>query len=241
MTWHGKSVSVVLPTYNEKDSIGRVIDGFFDTGYVDEVVVVNNNAVAGTDEAVARTAARLVYESRQGFGYSVRRGLHEAKGELIILSEPDGTFFPRDAVKLLAYSGDFEMVLGTRTTKEMIWTGANMGWFLRLGNYVVAKLLELVFNTPSITDMGCTMRLIRKDALERIEPQFTVGGSHFNPEMVVLAALHGVRFIEVPVNFTARVGTSSVTGSKLVAFGVGLRMLWLVARYRLASVLPKRA
>ena len=108
--WNGRTVSVVLGTYAEKDSIREVIDGYFATGVVDEVVVVNNNAEPGTKEEVDLTAARQVFESKQGYGYSYRRGLAEATGDLIVLSEPDGTFLPRDVVKLLTYSDDCDAV-----------------------------------------------------------------------------------------------------------------------------------
>ena len=63
--WGGKRVSVVLMTYAERDSIRRVIEGFFDSGVVDEVVVVNNNAEPGTEEEVARLAPAR-YSSRAG-------------------------------------------------------------------------------------------------------------------------------------------------------------------------------
>ena len=76
--WNGKRVSVVLMTYAERDSIRAVIDGFFDTGLVDEVLVVDNNAEAGTAEEVDQTRARLVHEPRQGYGHATRRGLVEA-------------------------------------------------------------------------------------------------------------------------------------------------------------------
>src|SRR3954447_26070506 len=102
--WNGKSVSVILMTYAERDSIRSVIDGFFDTGVVDEVLVVNNNAQAGTEEEIAKTKARQVLEPRQGYGHATRSGLLEASGELIVLAEPDGTFVPDDIRKLLVYS-----------------------------------------------------------------------------------------------------------------------------------------
>ena len=92
-------------------------------------------------------------------------------------------------LKLLAYSDDFEVVYGTRTVKELIWRGANMGLFLKWGNYAVAKLMEFLFNSTSLTDVGCTMRCIQRDALRRIEPFFTVDGSFFGPEMMVLSVL----------------------------------------------------
>jgi glycosyltransferase involved in cell wall biosynthesis len=60
------SVSVIIPTYNEKDSIYDAIQEFYATDLIDEIVVVNNNAAAGTEHEVARTRARQVFEPRQG-------------------------------------------------------------------------------------------------------------------------------------------------------------------------------
>jgi glycosyltransferase involved in cell wall biosynthesis len=231
---------VVFPTYNEKDSIRACCEEFSLEGVVDEIVVVNNNAAAGTSDEVAKTRAREVHEPLQGYGAAIRRGFREATGDLIIVSEPDGTFVGRDVLKLLAYADDFEVVYGTRTVKELIWQGANMGLFLKWGNYAVAKLIELLFNTTSLTDVGCTMRCVRRDALAQIEPLFTVNGSFFGPEMMVLSVLRKLKVIQVPVNYTKRVGTSSVTGDKLVAFSLGLDMIRLVLSYRVRSWLSPR-
>jgi glycosyltransferase involved in cell wall biosynthesis len=133
--YNGNTVTVILPTYAERDSIREVINGFFDTGYVDEVLVVDNNSQAGTLEEVAQTAARVVNEPRQGYGHATRRGLMEAEGDLIVVAEPDGTFLPDDLPKLLVYSKECDVVFGTRTTRELIWAGANMDWFLGWGNW----------------------------------------------------------------------------------------------------------
>ena len=82
--YRDKSVSVVLPTYNEKDSIAGVIRGFEAMGVVDEIIVVNNNAAPGTSEEVAGTSAREVVETGQGYGAAIRRGLREAGGDLVV-------------------------------------------------------------------------------------------------------------------------------------------------------------
>jgi glycosyltransferase involved in cell wall biosynthesis len=235
--WKDKRVSVILPTYNERDSIGLVIKDFFATGYVDEVVVVNNNAVPGTDEEVTKTKAVLVHETNQGYGHAIQRGLQETTGDLLIIAEPDGTFFGRDTIKLLAYSEDFDVVFGTRTTREMIWEGANMEWLIRIGNVLVAKLMEFLFNTNFLSDVGCTMRLLSRRAYLKIRDQFTVGGSHFGPELMMLVILNGLRFVEVPVNYGKRVGESSVTGDKVKAFWLGVRMTILIFKYRIKSLL----
>jgi len=239
--WNGKKVSVIFPTYNEKDSIRAAIEDFSHLDIADEIIVINNNAAPGTSEEVAKTRAKEIFEKKQGYGAAIRRGFKEAEGDYIIVSEPDGTFKGKDIVKLLSYADDFDVVYGSRTVKELIWEGANMGIFLKWGNYSVAKMMEFLFNTTSLTDVGCTMRCIRKEALQHIEPYFTVDGSFFGPEMMVISVLVKMRIIQIPVNYTKRTGTSSVTGNKIVAFFLGLRMIRLILEYRLASwFLPGR-
>ncbi len=234
--WNGRSVSVILMTYAERDSIREVIDGFFATGVVDEVLVVNNNAQEGTAEEVAKTRARQVFEPKQGYGYASRRGLAEATGDLLVLAEPDGTFLPRDVFKLLVYSDDFDAVFGTRTTRELIWRHANMGAFLKWGNWAVAKLVEALFNTSHLSDVGCTYRLLHRDLARRLAPDFTVGGSHFGPELMLLTIVSGARIVEVPVNYLPRVGVSSVTGDLRKAVVLGVQMIAFILRFRLATL-----
>jgi glycosyltransferase involved in cell wall biosynthesis len=236
--WNGQQVSVVLMTYAERDSIREVIEGFLATGLVDEVLVVDNNAQPGTQEEVRKTSARLVKEPRQGYGHATRRGLLEATGELIVLAEPDGTFVPEDIVKLLVYSAECDAVFGTRTTWELVWEGANMDRFLRWGNWAVAKLIEVLFNTSHLSDVGCTYKLLRRDTARRVASAMNVGGSHAGAEIMLLTIRSGARFVEVPVNYLPRVGPSSVTGNRLMAISVGLNMIGLVLRAAAAS--PRR-
>jgi glycosyltransferase involved in cell wall biosynthesis len=236
--WEGKTLSVVLMTYAERDSIRAVIEGFFETGVVDEIVVVNNNAEPGTAEEVEATQARQVFEPKQGYGHAIRRGLIEATGDLVLLAEPDGTFAPTDVFKMLTYSGECEAVLGTRTTRELIWHGANMGAFLRWGNWGVAKLVEVLFNTSHISDMGCSYRLFNRRMADYIAETMKIGESHAGAEIMMLVIVSGTRFVEVPVNYLPRVGTSAVTGDPLKAFWLGIKMIALVLRFRLRA--PRR-
>ena len=234
--WKGKKVSVIFPTYNEKDAIREAIEDFLSSGYVDEIVVVNNNAVEGTDEEVKKTKARLVCEKRQGYGYAIWKGMEEATRDYLIISKPDGTFSGKDVIKLLAYSDDFDYVLGTRTTRELIWEGANMNFFLKWGNWTVAKMMEFLYNTTTLTDVGCTMRLIKRHVYKKVKPFFTVGTQHFGPELTLLVIKSETKFIEIPVNYKPRVGKSSVTGSMRKAFVLGLKMIFLILRYKFKRI-----
>ena len=243
MSWRGSRISVVLPTYNERDSIRAAILDFAALDVVDEILVINNNAAPGTSDEVAAavdqlpngTRVREIHEPRQGYGFAIRRGLREADGDYIVVSEPDGTFLGRDTFKLLAYVEDFDVVYGSRTARTFIWRGANMGLWLRWGNWGVAKLMEFLFNSTNLTDVGCTMRLIRREALSRMERRFSVGGSAFGPEMMLLSLLLGLRVIQVPVNYLPRIGVSSVTGDVRKALMLGFSMVGLVVRYRMRA------
>jgi len=172
--WKNKKVSVVFSTYNEKESIKKCIEDFFKTGVVDEIIAVDNNAAKGTKEEILKTKAKYFKETNQGFGHGYQRALKEATGDLIIMTEPDGTFAANDIFKLLAYCDDFDVVFGTRTTSIMIGDGANMGFFMKWGNFFVAKIAEVLFGTVQITDVGCTYRLIKKETLRKIEKKFVV-------------------------------------------------------------------
>ena len=227
-----KKVSVVFPAYNEEENIKNAIEDFFSTNVVDEIIVVDNNSDDNTVKEVRKTKARLVTETNQGYGWALRRGLKEARGYYVITAEPDGTFVGNDVFKLLVYSEDFDVVFGTRTSKECIWSGANMNLFLRLGNEFVAKFLEYMFDGPSLTDVGCTFKLIKKDALKKIQSKFSVGGPHFSPEFMILCIKNRIKSVEIPVNYRQRVGESKITGDFKRAIKLGIVMIIFILRYR---------
>jgi cellulose synthase/poly-beta-1,6-N-acetylglucosamine synthase-like glycosyltransferase len=97
--WNGKSVSVVFPAYNEEENIAVAVKDFLGVGVVDEVIVVDNNSYDQTAERAREAGGRVISEATQGYGAALTRGLAEAKAELIILAEPDGTFTSRDIIK----------------------------------------------------------------------------------------------------------------------------------------------
>jgi hypothetical protein len=107
-----------------------------------------------------------------------------------------------------------------------------MGKFLKWGNWAVAKMVELAFNTTILTDMGCTKRLFHREALDLIRPHLSIGGSHFGTQLLMEVVAHRIPFVEIPVNYRSRVGRSAVTGSFGKALAVGLRMIGLVWQYR---------
>ena len=230
--YKGKKVSVILPTYNEKDSIRKVINDFLSIDEVDEVIVINNNAKIGTSDEVRQTKAIEIHEPVQGYGSAIMRGFQEAKGDLLVVCEPDDTFIAKDIYKFLAFSDDVEIIYGSRTISNFIWKGANMGFILRWGNWAVAKMLQVLFNTNSLSDVGCTFRLVKKEVITEMRPLLKVKSNFFGPEMMVRGYLMKYKCIQIPVNYKARIGISSVTGDIKKAIILGIQMIILIFAMR---------
>jgi len=225
-------VSVAFPAYNEAENIGKAVKEFKSQKHVDEVVVADNNSTDGTGSIARKAGATVFIEKRQGYGSACQRALKETRGYYIILVEPDGTFSGSDCERLLEQADNYDFVLGTRTDKKFIRKGANMNPFLRFGNIFIAKLTQLLYGGPELTDVGCTMRLIKRDALRKIQDKFKVTGSSFSPEMIVVALKNDISIVEIPVSYRKRVGTSKITGEFKKAFKLGLVMIKLIITYR---------
>ncbi|HUO50633.1 MAG TPA: glycosyltransferase family 2 protein [Candidatus Paceibacterota bacterium] len=234
----GKKVSIVFPVYNEKENIRSAIEEFLRHPAVDEIIAVDNNSKDGSDAEIQKTSARYVLETKQGYGAALQRGMREATGDLIVTVEPDGTFRADDLDRLLVYSRDYDVVFGTRTSRSPVWTGgdpeANMDFLLRIGNWAVAKMLEYLFNGPSLTDVGCTYKLIHRHAYEKIVHSFTVAGNWFSPEFMLRVLQYRVSVVEVPVHYGARIGTSKITGKRGKAIVLGFKMIGFILSERIA-------
>jgi hypothetical protein len=115
-----------------------------------------------------------------------------------------------------------------------------MGAFLKWGNWAVAKMIEALFNTSHLSDVGCTYKLISRPLAERLNPQLRVGGAHFGPELMLRVITSGARFVEVPVNYLPRVGESTSTGDLWKAFLLGLRMILFILLFWLGTLAKRR-
>jgi glycosyltransferase involved in cell wall biosynthesis len=208
----GRTVSVIIPAHNEEATIAEVVRDFLAEPAVDEVLVVDNDCSDGTARRAQAAGARVVFEAAPGYGCALRRGLQEARGDYLVLAEADGSFSARDLQKFLAYLPDCAMVLGTRTTRQMVQQGANMDFILRWGNVFAAKVLELLWYVPAeprLTDVGCTYRALHREAFRLLEPGLRETGPGFSPEMICEALRCGLRVIEIPVHYGARLGGES--------------------------------
>lgn len=233
-----KKISLIIPAYNEAESIKYVIDDF--KGKVNEIIVVDNNSVDGTASIARQQGATVYTKSFKGYGEAIRFGMETAGGAILILTEADGSFKSRDMGKILEYLKDADMVVGTRTTKQMIEQAANMGFLLRWGNVIVAKLIELLWwrnHQPRLTDVGCTYRGIWKQVYQKIKDNLKADGPEFSPEMMIELMIFNMRIIEIPVTYHGRLAGESKFSKNL--FGIiktALRMLRLIIYKRLNTM-----
>ncbi|HZM00845.1 MAG TPA: glycosyltransferase [Planctomycetota bacterium] len=204
-----------MPCYNEEASIAAVVRDFRSQEHVDRVFVVDNNSRDASAARAAEAGAEVVIAQRQGYGEALRTGLDHAVAAgvaIVVLTEADGSFRAGDLPKLLVYLPDCAMVLGTRTTRQMVQQGANMDRKLRWGNVAMAKLLELLWfhpHEPRLTDVGCSYRALWADTWRAIAPGTRESGPSFSPEMICEAYRKGLRVIEIPVHYGERTGGES--------------------------------
>jgi NDP-sugar pyrophosphorylase family protein len=228
-----RRVSLVIPAYNEVAAIGHVIRDFREQ--VDEIVVMDNCSRDGTAELARELGAIVHSRPLRGYGDALRQGMEAASGDILVLVEADATFRARDLGKLLEYLKDADMVIGTRTTRQMIEQGANMDGLLRWGNVVVGKLIEALWwsREPRFTDVGCTYRALWRDAYLKIRDYLTRDDAAFSPEMMIEMLRVQARVIEIPVSYyRRRGGHSKHSASRWHSMRTGLRMLGLILRKR---------
>ena len=216
--------------------LGKNINSFNETGIFDEIIVVDNNSSDNTAEEIMKTSANYLQEKQQGYGAALRKGMENAKFDYIVTCEPDSTFYPNDIFKFLSYIDDFDCIFGTRTTKSLIKDGAKMQFYLRIGNILVAKLLEYIFFGPTLSDVGCTYKVISRDSYNKIRDDLKVVGSEFQPELMIKLILKKVRILEIPVNYLEREGKSKITYNFISSLKLAIRMVYLIFLLRIKKL-----
>src|SRR5919201_1454149 len=212
--------SVVIPCLNEAQTIERcvvsareVLEQHHIPG---EVVVVDNGSDDGSADLAQRAGARVVQESRRGYGSAYLAGFAAARGDRIVMADADLTYDFNEIPRFLEKLEDgAELVIGNRMAK--IHKGA-MPWLHRyVGNPLLTGILNL-FYRAGVEDAHCGMRAVRRDVLPRLDLRTT--GMEFASEMVIRAAKEGLDIREFPIEYHPRGGDS-----KLSSFRDGWRHL----------------
>jgi len=220
-------VSVVIPTHNEAQSIGRVLADL-PAGMVGEVLVVDSNSTDGTAEIAGRMGARVIQEPRRGYGRACLTGLGAANSpDIVVFLDGDYSDRPAELPVLLApiIDGRADIALGSRLHGRN--SDEALPWHQVLGNRLAAGLIRLLYKVE-ISDLG-PFRAGRADVLRELALEETTYG--WAVEMILKAALGGFRVVEVPVSYYPRIGKSKIGGTLKGTVGAGWFILSLIARY----------
>lgn len=220
-------VSVIIPTHNEAQAIGRVLADL-PLDLITEVLVVDSNSTDGTPEIAGKMGARVVHEPRRGYGRACLTGLATASSpDIVVFLDGDYSDRPDEMLLLLApiLDGRADITLGSRLGKRSI-PGA-LPWHAAFGNRLAAVLIRRLYGLW-ITDLG-PFRAGRADVLRRLELEETTYG--WAVEMILKGALEGFRIVEVPVTYYPRIGKSKISGTLRGTVGAAWFILSLIVRY----------
>ena len=220
-------VSVIIPTRNEAQSIGRVLADI-PRELVTEVIVVDSNSNDGTPAIAARMGARVIREPRRGYGKACLTGLAAAESpEVVVFLDGDYSDRPSELPVLLApiVEGRADITLGSRL-HERRSPGA-LPWHQVFGNRLAAGMIRLLYGLE-ISDLG-PFRAARADVLRKLAlEQATYGWA---VEMILKGKLAGFRIVEVPVSYYPRIGESKISGTVRGTVGAAWFILSLIVRY----------
>lgn len=227
-----EKLTVVLTAYNDEESIADAVKDFSSHPKVARVVVVSNNSSDKTMERASEAGAVVFNEEKQGYGACVHRALSEGirfeDTRLVLLCEGDSTFKAYDIDKFLSYIPHADIVNGSRIVEQLRAAHTQLTTFMYYGNFFVGKLLEMKhIENGTLTDVGTTYKLCKKEVLEKLLPLLDPGVNlEFNPYFLDRALHNQYRIVECPITFHPRVGISKGGNqNNFVALKLGLRMI----------------
>lgn len=222
-------VSVIIPTHNEAQAIGRVL-GDVPPDLTTEVIVVDSNSSDGTPDIAARLGARVISEPRRGYGRACLTGLAAATcPDVVVFLDGDYSDRPSELPILLApiIDGRADITLGSRLHDRR--SAAALPWHQVFGNRLAARLIRMLYGLE-ITDLG-PFRAARAHVLSALALEEATYG--WAVEMILKGALAGYQVVEVPVSYYPRIGKSKIGGTLKGTLGAAWFILSLILLYYL--------
>ena len=201
------SVSVLIPAYNEEGALAETIAAIekHRAAFAEmEIIVINDGSNDRTGE-IARTlpVTLIEHETSRGYGASLKDGLRQAKGEMILIADADGTYPLEEIPRLAANMTGFDMIIAARTG-ELV----KIPFSRRIGKWIITQLAEYLSRTK-IPDLNSGFRIFRKDVALRFIAMYPDGFS-FTTTITLAMLTNHYRVKFLPINYHKRVGKSSI-------------------------------
>ena len=223
-------ISVIIPAFNEAESIGKVIQDI--PASVSEVIVVSNGSTDDTEDVAAKAGATVLREERKGYGYACLKGMDHVASEsshpeIIVFLDGDYSDYPEQLDEVVApiIEDDVDMVIGARV-KELREAGS-MTLPQIFGNWLATFLMRLFFRSK-FTDLG-PFRAIKYNKLLELHMEDKTYG--WTVEMQLKALKRKYKYVEVPVKYRNRIGVSKVSGTVKGAIFAGIKILGWIFKY----------
>lgn len=228
------NITVIIPAFNEADSIARVIDDI--PSIVKEIIVVSNNSTDLTEQNALNAGATVLTEANKGYGYACLRGLdyiarQKIKPDIIVFLDGDYSDYPEELTKVIApiLNDNIDFVVGARV-KEFRESGSMTGPQI-FGNWLATALMRVLFES-TFSDLG-PFRAIKYPSLLELKMEDKTYG--WTVEMQLKVLKKGLTYKEVPVHYRNRIGVSKVSGTIKGAIFAGVKILSWIFKYSFKS------
>ncbi|MEM7186420.1 MAG: glycosyltransferase family 2 protein [Bacteroidota bacterium] len=223
-------VKVIIPAYNEAQSIGKVIAAIPEV--IDEVIVVSNNSTDATETKAQEAGATVLKEDRRGYGYACLKGMaylekSQPQPDVVVFLDGDYSDYPEQMTEIVQpiLNDEVDFVIGARD-KALREKGSMTGPQI-FGNWLATTLMRLFFGSR-FTDLG-PFRAIRFEELLALGMEDKTYG--WTVEMQLKALRKKYRYSEVPVKYRNRIGVSKVSGTIKGAIFAGVKILGWIFKY----------
>ena len=223
-------IKVIIPAYNEQNSIAKVINDI--PKKVDEVIVINNNSTDNTEINARKAGATVLIERRKGYGYACLKGMdyiakQKTKPEIVVFLDGDYSDYPEQLTAIInpIIKENIDFVIGSRV-KELREDGAMTPQQI-FGNWLATSLMKLFFGAK-FTDLG-PFRAIKYNKLLALKMEDKTYG--WTVEMQLKALKQKLNYTEVPMKYRNRIGVSKVSGTVKGSIFAGIKILSWIFKY----------
>ena len=224
-------IVVIIPAYNEENSIGKVVRAI-PSEIVSEIIVVNNTSTDDTEKNAREAGATVLTESRKGYGFACLKGIAYARSltplpDIVAFIDGDYSDYPEELPKVVQpiLEQDFDLVIGSRALGER--EKKSMTPQQVFGNWLATQLMKLFYGFK-FTDLG-PFRAMKFDKLIALNMKDQTYG--WTVEMQLKAIKMKMKCTEVPVSYRQRIGKSKVSGTVKGTIGAGYKILYTIFKY----------